>query len=209
MARVARNQSIGRDISISGLIAMCTFCFVPRRNGYILGMNRDEKLARVTALRPARHRISGRDILFPAEPTGGTWIGVNDAGVTFALINSYSVPACVHGKSVSRGVIVRSALPASSPVTAEQAFATVPLLQVNSSRLVGIFPDGQKVVECDGCLLDPNGVYRSKQCNGEINVPAWSQSPTEAMRGERPESVNPKGDDYIASEHGQGRLQGN
>ena len=74
---------------------MCTVTFIARRNGYALGMNRDEKLTRVAALPPAQYRLCTRDTLFPSEPNGGTWIGINDANTTFALVNWYSVPARV------------------------------------------------------------------------------------------------------------------
>ena len=66
---------------------MCTVTLVAQRNGYVLGMNRDEKLSRVAALPPKAFRLGHRTALFPSEPSGGTWIGVNDAGVTLALIN--------------------------------------------------------------------------------------------------------------------------
>jgi uncharacterized protein with NRDE domain len=71
---------------------MCTVTFIARQNGYALGMNRDEKVTRVTALPPARFCLAGRTVLCPSEPGGGTWIGINDAGSTLALINWYSLP---------------------------------------------------------------------------------------------------------------------
>jgi uncharacterized protein with NRDE domain len=72
---------------------MCTVTFIARRNGYALGMNRDEKLTRPAGLPPRLTHLNGRTIIAPSEPSGGTWIGVNDTGATFALINWYSVRA--------------------------------------------------------------------------------------------------------------------
>src|SRR5207245_803188 len=63
------------------LIRMCTITFIARRNGYALGMNRDERLTRVAGLPPRLTLLNGRAILAPREPSGGTWIGVNDTGV--------------------------------------------------------------------------------------------------------------------------------
>src|SRR5205814_4875575 len=54
--------------------------FIARRNGYALGMNRDEKLTRAAGLPPRLTHLKGRAVLAPSEPSGGTWIGVNDAG---------------------------------------------------------------------------------------------------------------------------------
>ena len=106
MARVFTNL---RDLSGGGLkYKMCTVTFIARKNGFALGMNRDEKLARATARPPSIEEIGGRRALFPSEPSGGTWIGVNDTGAGFALVNWYSISARVAGASVSRGVVVKS-----------------------------------------------------------------------------------------------------
>ena len=126
---------------------MCTITFIARRHGYALGMNRDEKLARVTALPPARHRIETREALFPSEPGGGTWIGVNNAGTTLALINWYSVPSRVAGQAFSRGDVVKSALAADSPASADRLVSSLPLARVNPFRLVGIFPVPASILE--------------------------------------------------------------
>jgi hypothetical protein len=126
---------------------MCTVTFIARRNGYALGMNRDEKLTRPAALPPAKRLIDGRAVLFPSEPNGGTWIGVNDSGMTLALINWYFISERVDGSPVSRGSIVRSALAARSPAAVSEAFAALPLDRINPFRLLGFFPADQTVVE--------------------------------------------------------------
>jgi len=126
---------------------MCTITFLARRNGYALGVNRDEKLTRVAALPPSRLLLGGRTILCPSEPNGGTWIGVNDAGVTLALINWYSVPERVAGKAVSRGEVVRSALTADSSIRVDQTMGELSLDRVNPFRLIGVFPASRTVAE--------------------------------------------------------------
>jgi hypothetical protein len=126
---------------------MCTVTFIARRNGYALGMNRDEKLARATALPPAQRQIDRGAVLFPSEPNGGTWIGVNDAGVTLALINWYFISERVGGSPFSRGNIIRSALSARLPAAVSEALANLPLDRINPFRLLGFFPTDQTVVE--------------------------------------------------------------
>ncbi|MCI0535932.1 MAG: NRDE family protein [Verrucomicrobiales bacterium] len=126
---------------------MCTVTFIARRNGYALGMNRDEMLARVKALPPARSLIHGRFAIYPSEPSGGTWIGVNDAGVTFALINWYSVPAKLAGPPISRGEVVKLALQCHSAPFVHTQLAEFPLKLINPFRLIGVFPTSRKVVE--------------------------------------------------------------
>ena len=94
---------------------MCTVTFSPRRRGYALAMNRDEKLTRVAGLPPAEKIIQGRAVLAPSEPGGGTWLALNDSGVTFALINWYAITARVRARSASRGQVVRSHSPHPGP----------------------------------------------------------------------------------------------
>jgi len=126
---------------------MCTVTFIARRHGYALGMNRDEKLTRVVALPPARHLLGSREALFPCEPGGGTWMGVTDSGTTLALINWYSVAARVAGQTVSRGEVVKLALPTDSPDLVDQTLAHLPLDRMNPFRLLGVFPASHAVVE--------------------------------------------------------------
>ena len=126
---------------------MCTVTFIARRRGYALGMNRDEKLARVSGLPPAKKTVDGRRVLSPAEPGGGTWIALNDAGAAFALINWYSIAARVQGEIVSRGRVVNVACAAQTPAAAAAALARLPLRQINPFRLIGVFPADREIVE--------------------------------------------------------------
>ena len=126
---------------------MCTVTLIARRHGYALGMNRDEKLTRVPGLPPTRQHLGSRDVLFPSEPNGGTWIGVNDNGATFALINWYSITARVAGQTISRGEVVKCALPSDSSALVDAALAELPLARLNPFRLIGVFPASRAVVE--------------------------------------------------------------
>src|SRR5271165_5307113 len=100
---------------------MCTVTFAPRPDGYALAMNRDEQLSRLTALPPTERTVGNRLVLGPSEPGGGAWILLNSAGVTFALINWYSVAARVTGTTVSRGEVTRAV---GASATAEAVNAT-------------------------------------------------------------------------------------
>src|SRR3954464_12293809 len=99
---------------------MCTLTFIAQKNGYSVGMNRDEKLARDQGVAPSKHSLNRRTAIFPSEPNGGTWIGVNDRGVTFALINWYSVAARTSSNAVSRGVVTRSMLASAELAEAQE-----------------------------------------------------------------------------------------
>jgi len=126
---------------------MCTVTFIARRNGYGLGMNRDEKLTRVAGLLPRLTHLNGRAILAPSEPGGGTWIGVNDTGATLALINWYSITSRVGGQAISRGEVVKLALPSDSSLLVDAVLKELPIDRVNPFRLIGVFPAREAVVE--------------------------------------------------------------
>lgn len=126
---------------------MCTVTFIARRGGYALGMNRDERLDRVAGLPPGQGQAGHRLFLAPSEPSGGTWVGVNDAGVTLALINWYAAPDRVSRHPASRGEVVRQGLAASTADGVDAVLADLPLPRTNPFRLIGIFPGQQGVVE--------------------------------------------------------------
>jgi hypothetical protein len=126
---------------------MCTVTFLPRRDGYCLGMNRDEKRSRPEGRSPAIRSIHGRRVLYPSEPTGGTWIALTDRGISFALINWYSVPASADGNVVSRGIVIPSMGDVDSTASADRSLSELPLGRMNPFRLVGVFPECREITE--------------------------------------------------------------
>jgi hypothetical protein len=81
---------------------MCTVSFLPRSRGFYLAMNRDEKRDRFAALAPAVVDLKSHRAVFPSEPTGGTWISANDAGVCLALINWHRIAEPASGGQLLR-----------------------------------------------------------------------------------------------------------
>ena len=115
---------------------MCSVSFLPRADGFVLAMNRDESLARLSGLPPEVHGRDGLLMLYPRERSGGTWIGVNSAGVAFSLINWYSQPDCVRGNPVSRGEVVRALLSARDRNAAASLLEGLPIERMNPFRLI-------------------------------------------------------------------------
>ena len=126
---------------------MCTITFIAQQNGYCLGMNRDEKLTRTDGLPPTRKKMNGRAVLCPSEPSGGTWIALNDSGSCLALINWHSVTKRVERNSISRGEVVKAVMTMSSPDSADTALRKLSLERINPFRLIGIFPAVDAIVE--------------------------------------------------------------
>lgn len=119
---------------------MCTVTFWPTRRGYRLAMNRDEQLLRPAGLRPAPHTTAGRLSLRPSEPTGGSWITVNDGGAAVALINWYSVAWRPVGNVVSRGGVPVALQTADTAAEAHTELDRLPLDRIAPFRLIGVFP---------------------------------------------------------------------
>lgn len=106
---------------------MCTLivlhrCFSPAP--LVLAANRDEYLDR-PAEKPALRRSGRRGVLAPRDlRAGGTWLGLNDAGVVAALTNR---PCPSPDASLrSRGLVVLEVLGAGSAAEAIEALSGFP-----------------------------------------------------------------------------------
>ena len=86
---------------------MCTLTWKHEANGgYHVFFNRDERKTRLPEFGPSVIEENGVRLIAPRDADhGGTWLAVNDRGVTFALLNHYDLslqrPAPEH--PLSRG----------------------------------------------------------------------------------------------------------
>ncbi len=120
---------------------MCTLSFLPQKSGYLVAMNRDELKNRPIAAPPALHRVGRLDLLYPQEPSGGTWIGANSHGTLLAIMNcnaprdfSRSSP-----KLRTRGIIIPMLLQEESHDETDRSLRAFSLAGMQSFRLFGIF----------------------------------------------------------------------
>ena len=126
---------------------MCSVSFVPREDGFVLAMNRDELISRVPALPPRVHHRGELTVLCPSEPSGGTWIGVSSAGMAFSLLNWHSQPDRTGENLISRGEVIRALLSGSSSGAAASILKELPLRRMNPFRLVAISLSERLVTE--------------------------------------------------------------
>jgi len=67
---------------------MCTVSWIRDDDGYQLLCNRDEKRTRMSAASPTLLRQQGVRLIAPIDrPHGGSWISVNQFGLTLCLLN--------------------------------------------------------------------------------------------------------------------------
>jgi hypothetical protein len=109
---------------------MCTVTWTTLEGGFHLLSNRDELRTRPAALPPRVIERDGVRFIAPIDPQGGgTWAGVNDAGLALCLLNRYDVPFDMQRSYASRGQLVLSSLTCS---TREHAVAAVERADLNS-----------------------------------------------------------------------------
>jgi hypothetical protein len=126
---------------------MCTVSFLPSAHGFYLAMNRDEKRDRFAALAPTIVDLENHRAMFPSEPTGGTWISANDAGVCLALINWHRVERQPKNEVVTRGEVVRSLANKSDADEIVDGVAKLPLRKLRPFRLIAIVRSQRLVTE--------------------------------------------------------------
>ena len=126
---------------------MCSVTFWPRSAGYLVGMNRDELRTRVPGEHPRRYQDAGVAVVHPAEPSGGTWLALNDRGVTLALINWYAIPDQAPDPVVSRGEVVRAVRSVTGFEQLSQALADLPLNRMHPFRLLAVLAESTAVWE--------------------------------------------------------------
>lgn len=101
---------------------MCTVTWAFNQDGYDLFFNRDEKRDRPAALPPSEHVASDTRSLYAVDPVGGgTWLGVNEHGVSVGLLNYYQMdkPFDSGTSQQSRGRLVVALLSAASATECE------------------------------------------------------------------------------------------
>jgi hypothetical protein len=88
---------------------MCTLTYLLTDIGYELFFNRDEQRSRLVAIPPKLNQA--RNAIYPVDPQGkGTWLAVNQQGLTMALLNYYQAPFNNNPHIVSRGQLILSLL---------------------------------------------------------------------------------------------------
>ena len=87
---------------------MCTVSWQFDTAGYQLFFNRDELNSRQPALPPEIKQHQNTRIIAPTDTdAGGTWISVNEHGLTLCLLNNYAAPAQIVDQDwISRGQLV-------------------------------------------------------------------------------------------------------
>jgi uncharacterized protein with NRDE domain len=129
---------------------MCTVSWLRESDSYTVFFNRDELKTRSRALPPTIKQQNGVRYIAPTDVDGGgTWLGVNEFGLTCGLLNNYSasVKQSASSSPISRGLLVVSLLACPSLSEALIKLQTVHLGEFRSFLLALFAPD-QAAVWC-------------------------------------------------------------
>jgi hypothetical protein len=121
---------------------MCTASWAPRPDGYTLCFNRDERRTRAPELPAAVRQAAGVAFLAPLDgDAGGTWIAVNQWGVTLSLLNRYQLsPAPDPPQPRSRGLVILDLITTPDLAAVEAGLGHLPLAQHRPFTLVAAQP---------------------------------------------------------------------
>lgn len=129
---------------------------LPKDDGFRLVCNRDEQRDRPPAIPPHISCLQDRAAIFPVDPVGGgTWVGVNDAGVAAALLNRTVDTAARIGRwpPRSRGLIIPALLGCESLADALDVTAALDPTRFDLFRLVVVQTNTVAVVTSNGFAL--------------------------------------------------------
>jgi transport and Golgi organization protein 2 len=124
---------------------MCTVTFIPKADSYLLAMNRDDLYQRASSLPIVRAQFANHSAAYPQEAGGGTWVGANQYGSAFALLN-WAVPP-KGNKEKSRGGVIPQMLVATDLAQARIVFDSIDHHGTWPFRLIGIFHAGRAILE--------------------------------------------------------------
>ena len=165
---------------------MCTVSVVPCGDGVRLLCNRDERRDRTPARPPKLIRCGNRTAIVPVDPDGGgSWIGVNDAGLAIALINR---PAgCGSRGAESRGLIVTRLLRESSLEGCASATSTMDARRYQPFRLVAVQAGRALLADADGSRVCRRAFDVSQP--RMLTSSSVDAAATAAFRGERFQTI--------------------
>jgi len=157
---------------------MCTLSWLPQDDGYLLCFNRDERLSRSPGLPPAGRVAEGVRYLAPRDGEfGGTWLAVNEFGLTLCLLNLYGVADYMPpARPQSRGLVVLDLAAYPTGFAAMAALGGRSLADVQPFSLVGVEPEGPALIaEWNGRRLrgrthEPAGLVLTSSSASEPEV---------------------------------------
>lgn len=130
---------------------MCTLSWKPLDDGYVLFFNRDEQCSRPIALPPRAFEANGVRYLAPTDTArGGTWLLVNEHGLSLVLLNHASAMRLAPTHPASRGWLPHHAADCLDVETAIKRIAARRLDDVPPFHLIAADASQASLLTWDG-----------------------------------------------------------
>ncbi|MEZ5276336.1 MAG: NRDE family protein [Opitutaceae bacterium] len=160
---------------------MCTVSWEYSESGYVVFFNRDEMRTRRPATGPEERIRGGVRFLAPTDgEQGGTWISVNEFGLTLGLLNHYPTGCRVApGDRPSRGHLVHNLSDSGGCGDVAKEMSRMDMRPYPPFRLFGIDRVGSLLLNWDGVRL------RSTETEGlfpPVTSSSWQTAAVERYR---------------------------
>lgn len=118
---------------------MCTVTWLHEPGGYQVLFNRDEKRTREKA-RPPQRQLSGQvRFLAPVDGrAGGSWLAVNELGLTLGLLNHYPAERAAPAGLISRGLLLTSLMGARNTAAVERSLGQLDLKEYSPFLMLAL-----------------------------------------------------------------------
>lgn len=164
---------------------MCTVSWQFNNIGYQLFFNRDELGTRQRALLPEIKQHQGIRFIAPTDTdAGGTWISVNEHGMTLCLLNNYVAQAQVNDKNwISRGQLVHELSHVSNIDSLIRTVTDNTLETYRPFDLIVLSLNGRSCrLSWDGCNLKINQSPEMPLTSSSFQTEAVTQSRRQQFR---------------------------
>ena len=151
---------------------MCTVSWIHRGDGYLLLFNRDELRTRKPASAPRIEQRNGIEFIAPLDGDhGGSWIAVNQMGLTLCLLNRFDDSrGGVIREYTSRGLLLHELIDCSALKMVTERVDDAKCSRFRPFTLVSLFP-GQPAM-----LLEWTGYRLRTKNHTESLMPITSSS---------------------------------
>lgn len=160
---------------------MCTVSWARAPGGYVFYFNRDEAKTRPPAAGPIERTRAGVRFLAPTDgEQGGSWILVNEFGLTLGLLNHYP-PGYQAGSQdrPSRGRLVLDCADLADSDGLDQRLADLGLTPYPPFRMVAIDRGGARLLIWDGTRLEGAG---DRRVEPPVTSSSWEPERVEGFR---------------------------
>ncbi len=150
---------------------MCTVSWLHRKGGYVLLCNRDERHTRKLASGPRLDSKRGVSFIAPVDGDhGGSWIGVNQFGLTLCLLNGYGAANSADRVYRSRGLLLTGLLDCQHSQQVSERLSDIELNPFQAFTMAIISVDKPAI------LMEWTGREHSFDLDAEKRMPLTSSS---------------------------------